>query len=50
VIKPNPPDAKKGDYIVLRAEMNLVICLSACPQDITSICGNKPRTAHFEIY
>ena len=50
VIKPNPPEAKKGDYIVLRAEMNLVICLSACPQDITSICGNKPRTAHFEIY
>ena len=49
-IKPNPPLTKKGDYIVLRAEMDLVICLSACPQDITSICGNKPRTAHFEVY
>ena len=49
-IKPNPPISKKGDYIVLRAEMDLVICLSACPQDVTSICGNKPRTAHFEIY
>ncbi len=49
-IKPNPPVTKKGDYIVLRAEMDLVICLSACPQDITSICGNKPRNAHFEIY
>ncbi|MCP4878531.1 MAG: urea carboxylase-associated family protein [Gammaproteobacteria bacterium] len=49
-IKPNPPDSKRGDYIVLRAEMDLVICLSACPQDITSICGNKPRNAHFEIY
>ena len=49
-IKPNPPVTKKGDSIVLRAEMDLVICLSACPQDITSICGNKPRSAHFEIY
>ena len=32
-----------------RAEMDLVICFSACPQDITSICGNQPRNAHFEI-
>jgi uncharacterized protein YcgI (DUF1989 family) len=50
IIKPNPPISKKGDYVVMRAEMDLVICLSACPQDITSICGNKPRNAHFEIY
>ena len=50
VIKPNPPVSNKGDYIVMRAEMDLVICLSACPQDITSICGNRPRNAHFEIY
>lgn len=49
VIKPNPPKTRRGDYIEMRAEMNLVICLSACPQDITSICGNKPRNAHFEI-
>jgi len=49
VIKPNPPQTKRGDFITMRAEINLVICLSACPQDITSICGNKPRNAHFEI-
>ncbi len=49
VIRPNPPVSKKGDFIEFRAEMNLVICLSACPQDITSICGLKPRNAHFEI-
>ncbi|MEM7408336.1 MAG: urea carboxylase-associated family protein [Pseudomonadota bacterium] len=48
-VKPNPPQYQKGDYIVMRAEMNLVICLSACPQDITSICGNRPRNAHFEV-
>ncbi len=49
VIKPNPPVSNKGDHIVMSAEMDLVICLSACPQDITSICGNRPRNAHFEI-
>ena len=48
-IKPNPPVSKKGDYIVMRAEKDLVICFSACQQDVTSICGNKPRNAHFEI-
>ncbi len=48
-IKPNPPEYRKGDYILMRAEMNLVICLSACPQDITPINSNKPRNAHFEI-
>lgn len=48
-IKPNPPMYKKGENIVMRAEMDLVICLSACPQDITSINGNTPRNAHFEI-
>ena len=49
VIKPNPPIYEKGDYITFKARMNLIICLSACPQDITSICGNKPRNAHFEV-
>ena len=49
-IRPNAPVTKKGDYIVMRAMMNLVICLSACPQDITAICGNKPRSAQFEIF
>ena len=48
-IKPNPPAYRKGDFVLMRAEINLVICLSACPQDITSINGNKPRNAHFEI-
>ena len=50
VIKPNPPVTRRGDYILMRAEMDLAICFSACPQDVTSICGNKPRNAHFEIY
>ncbi|MDH3689065.1 MAG: urea carboxylase-associated family protein [Gammaproteobacteria bacterium] len=44
-----PAVSKKGDHILLRAEMELVICLSACPQDITSINSQRPRSAHFQI-
>ena len=44
-----PAASKRGDYIVMRARMNLIICLSACPQDITSINSQRPRNAHFEI-
>lgn len=33
----------------MRARMDLVICLSACPQDITTINGDTRRNAHFEI-
>lgn len=44
-----PTAAKKGDYIVMRAEMNLVICFSACPQDITRINSGRPRNAHFQV-
>ncbi|MEM7653714.1 MAG: urea carboxylase-associated family protein [Pseudomonadota bacterium] len=46
-----PPRGKPGDYIVLRAEMDLVIAMSACPQDILPINGThgKPTEAHFQI-
>ena len=44
-----PTVSKKGDYVVLRAEMNLVICLSCCPQDIKLINSGKPKSAHFEV-
>ena len=47
----DPPVTKKGDYVVLRAEMDLVIAFSACPQDILPINGvnRAPTEAHFEI-
>lgn len=46
-----PPVSKKGDYVVLRAEMDLVIAFSACPQDILPINGvdRAPTEAHFKI-
>ncbi len=46
-----PPKSKPGDTVVLRAECDLVIAFSACPQDLMPINGlaNKPTEAHFEI-
>jgi len=45
------PVTKPGDYILMRAEMDLVVAFSACPQDLLPINGDmrKPVEAHFEI-
>jgi len=47
----DPPVATPGSYVVLRAEMDLVIAFSACPQDILPINGlaRTPAGAHFAI-
>jgi uncharacterized protein YcgI (DUF1989 family) len=46
-----PPVSTPGSYVVLRAEMDLVIAFSACPQDILPINGRgrQPTEAHFSI-
>jgi uncharacterized protein YcgI (DUF1989 family) len=46
-----PPRPTPGGYVRLRAEMDLVIAFSACPQDILPINGKagKPVEAHFTI-
>ncbi len=45
------PASKPGDYVSFRAEMDLVIAFSACPQDILPINGRNrtPTEGHFEI-
>ena len=45
------PVSGPGDYVVLRAEIDLVIAFSACPQDILPINGlvGEPTEAHFQI-
>lgn len=44
-----PPVSKAGDYVVLRAEMDCVVVMSACPQDIIPINDNNPVEVHFEV-
>jgi uncharacterized protein YcgI (DUF1989 family) len=45
------PLCKAGDYIALRAEMDCIVALSACPQDLLPINGTdrKPTGFSYEI-
>lgn len=43
------PKGKRGDYIRMRAERDVVVVMSACPQDILEINGKKPMVAHFVV-
>jgi uncharacterized protein YcgI (DUF1989 family) len=47
----DPPTTRPGDYVVLRAELDVVVAMSACPQDILPINGTTGTTteAHFRI-
>lgn len=47
----DPPVTKPGDYVTLRAEMDVVVAFSACPQDILPINGKagSPTEAHFQV-
>ena len=46
-----PPLSKVGDYVVLRAEYDVVVVFSCCPQDMVPINGADcvPKDCHFEI-
>jgi uncharacterized protein YcgI (DUF1989 family) len=45
-----PPVSAPGDYIVLRAELELVVVLSACPQDMALTNGaDGPRDGHYAV-
>lgn len=47
-----PSVAKPGQFVELRAEMDVLIVFSACPQDLLPVNGpggDDPREAHFLI-
>lgn len=46
-----PPVSPPGGHVCLRAEMDVVVAFSACPQDLLPVNGpdRKPREAHFQI-
>jgi uncharacterized protein len=46
-----PPLCQPGDHVTFRAEMDLVVAFSACPQDMLPINGERMRTveAHFQV-
>jgi uncharacterized protein YcgI (DUF1989 family) len=43
------PVFRPGDYVVLRAVMDCIIAMSACPQDILPINKGKPVEVHYQI-
>jgi uncharacterized protein YcgI (DUF1989 family) len=45
----NSPKGKRGDYAKFRAERDVVVVMSACPQDITDINNKRPMVAHFIV-
>ena len=45
------PVSRPGDHVVLRAELDCVVVLSACPQDMVPINGADmtPTEAHYQV-
>lgn len=43
------PETKPGDNIVLRAEMDAYVVVSACPQDMNATCGGVPTDIQVEV-
>ncbi len=46
-----PTVSKAGDYLVFRAELDCVVVMSACPQDLVPVNGIDciPRDLEFEV-
>ncbi len=46
-----PTVSKAGDYIVLQSELECVVVMSACPQDLIPVNGKDciPSDLHFEV-
>jgi len=43
------PVSKPGDYVVFKADMDCIVAMSACPQDIICINKGMPTDAHYEV-
>jgi len=44
-----PAPSKAGDSITFRAELDGVICVTACPQDLTPLCGGEPTAIAVDL-
>lgn len=43
------PVSKPGDYVVLRAEMDCIVAMSNCPQDLLPVNSGRTVETHFQI-
>jgi uncharacterized protein YcgI (DUF1989 family) len=44
-----PPVSRVGDFVKFKALRDVVVVMSACPQDVLEINGRNPVEAHFEV-
>src|SRR3954469_14064119 len=44
-----PPVSTPGSHVTLRAELDVLVVLSACPQDLAPTNGPGPVDAHYEL-
>ena len=47
-----PTVSKAGDYMVFQCELECIVVMSACPQDLVPVNGKDciPRDLHFEVW
>lgn len=43
------PTSEKGQYVVLRSNVDLILVMSSCPQDIEAVNGGMPTDCEYEI-
>lgn len=43
------PVCKGGDYVVLKAEVDCIVIMSACPNDLLATNGGKPGDALYQV-
>ncbi len=46
----NEPTSKPGDYIDLHANMDCLVAISACPQDLTPCNAGQPTDLNLEVW
>jgi uncharacterized protein YcgI (DUF1989 family) len=44
-----PAPTKPGDHVLMRAELDLILAVSACPQDIVRINDGNPTSVELEL-
>jgi uncharacterized protein YcgI (DUF1989 family) len=44
-----PTVSRPGDSVLFRAELDIIMAFSACPQDILPINSTRPVEAHFQV-
>ncbi|CAK7238433.1 hypothetical protein SEUCBS140593_010683 [Sporothrix eucalyptigena] len=44
-----PPTSEKGQYVVMRAEADLIIVMSSCPQDLAPVNAGQPADCEYQV-